>query len=336
MNDFLRILSILILSSAPLASGVAASFPLAASSSGRTWYADAVNGSDAGAGTSWRTAKRTLQAAIDLAVDGDEILVADGIFAPIVTDNKAIVIRSVNGARKTFIDGGGTQTCAVLCPDGIEERWNTILVGFTIQNGYCDREGGSSGVRHGIIRNCIVRNNETHGYSASCLYESRAYNCLFYGNSFSYTTIVYLGEYPLTYSGIWGGGVIGWSNIYNCTIVDNDAYGVWDCYTYNSIVWGNADDIYISRGHTEESPVFSCYGASLYDGEGSIKVDPKFVDAANRDYRLQADSPCINAGSNTYVGAGDADLAGRSRIVKDTVDMGAYEYGSKPLLMRFF
>ena len=41
--------------------------------------------------------------------------------------------------------------------------------------------------------------------------------------------------------------------------------------------------------------------------------------------RLRPDSPCINAGNNTYV-VGSTDLDGQPRIVGGTVDMGAHEF----------
>jgi len=50
-----------------------------------------------------------------------------------------------------------------------------------------------------------------------------------------------------------------------------------------------------------------------------------FVDATNGNLRLQSNSPCINAGNNTFVTT-TTDLDGRPRIVGDTVDMGAYEF----------
>ncbi|MCQ2389509.1 MAG: hypothetical protein MJ138_07330, partial [Kiritimatiellae bacterium] len=67
-------------------------------------------------------------------------------------------------------------------------------------------------------------------------------------------------------------------------------------------------------------------------GEGSISKDPRFADAANGDYALAKRSPCVNAGDNAQVAAGDRDLGGNPRIrafggraKHDVVDMGCYE-----------
>ena len=59
-----------------------------------------------------------------------------------------------------------------------------------------------------------------------------------------------------------------------------------------------------------------------------------FVDYANGNFRLQSNSPCINAGNNAFV-SGTKDLDGRPRIVGGTVDMGAYECQS-PALLDFY
>ncbi len=50
-----------------------------------------------------------------------------------------------------------------------------------------------------------------------------------------------------------------------------------------------------------------------------------FVDGAGGNLRLQPNSPCINAGDNSYV-TNATDLDGNPRISGDTVDIGAYEY----------
>jgi hypothetical protein len=43
----------------------------------------------------------------------------------------------------------------------------------------------------------------------------------------------------------------------------------------------------------------ACGGDDPVGKNGNIDGDPKFVDAAGRDFRLEADSPCVNAGSAT-------------------------------------
>jgi hypothetical protein len=49
------------------------------------------------------------------------------------------------------------------------------------------------------------------------------------------------------------------------------------------------------------------------------------VDQASGNLRLQPNSPCINAGDNSYV-TNATDLDGNPRISGGIVDIGAYEY----------
>lgn len=62
-------------------------------------------------------------------------------------------------------------------------------------------------------------------------------------------------------------------------------------------------------------------------GENNIvDEDPLFVDKDNNDFRLQLDSPGIDAGSNSVIDS-ETDILGNPRIFNDTVDIGANEYG---------
>jgi len=79
------------------------------------------------------------------------------------------------------------------------------------------------------------------------------------------------------------------------------------------------------------SPTISYSLIANSGGSGTnIDADPKFVQDGNPgtltdgDYRLQLDSPAIDAGDNDGVTTA-TDLAGSPRIRNGTVDMGAYE-----------
>ena len=60
-------------------------------------------------------------------------------------------------------------------------------------------------------------------------------------------------------------------------------------------------------------------------GEGNITGAPMFMDDTVWNLRLGSNSPCVNAGNNTFISA-SADLDGRPRIISRTVDLGAYEF----------
>jgi len=94
----------------------------------------------------------------------------------------------------------------------------------------------------------------------------------------------------------------------------------------NSIMWGNMVTLF--NGTVTVSTT----------AQQGIDLDPKFQDAdgpdniagtADDDFRLQSDSPYIDAGDNAVVPAGTTtDIAGNPRFNPDlpTVDLGAYEY----------
>ena len=149
-----------------------------------TWYVNAAKGADTKDGASAAQPFRTIQHAIDKAVDGMTIIVADGTYAPINTGNKPITIRSVNGAEKTIIDGGypaATNRCVFA--GGNDGQTNTVIRGFTIQNG-CTIGLASlngAGVAGGTLHNCIVRANHG-GQVGGGVAHSVMYDCEISGN----------------------------------------------------------------------------------------------------------------------------------------------------------
>jgi hypothetical protein len=153
-------------------------------------------------------------------------------------------------------------------------------------------------------------------------------NCIFVGNTAS-----------TTQGG--GGGMINLftSNptVTNCTFSDNLAEGGGAIYNwsstptlFNCILWDDSPDEIDDNGSAATVRYSDIQGG--WYGVGNINANPLFVDPADDDYHLSPGSPCIDAGSNTYVPAGvTTDLDGNPRFVDDpdTVDTG---YGTPPIV----
>jgi hypothetical protein len=166
------------------------------------------------------------------------------------------------------------------------------------------------GVYQGTLAYCIVHNNSS-GLNGGGVYNSQILNCLLTGNSAAY-----------------GGGACQGS-INNATIVSNIATSAGGG-TY-SLSGATSCVIYDNTAPT--GPNFSGAGSYNYYycctiplpavGNSNITNDPVFVNFAAGNFRLQTNSPCIDAGSGS---PGSIDLDGRPRIVGGRIDVGAYEF----------
>ena len=166
--------------------------------------------------TSWGTAARRIHDAVNVAVDGDVVLVTNGTYglnADIMV-NPQITIQSVNGPASTIVDGSNTVRCFTL------NNYNITLKGFTLKNGFSGVGGGGVRMAYGgTLRNCIIRSNRAddgggiYTGSATCMIAS----CTIEGN----------------YASGGGGGVyLGpYAWVYDCAIIDNRANntggGLW-------------------------------------------------------------------------------------------------------------
>ena len=276
-----------------------------------------------------------LQAAIEAANEGDVILVGPGIYSPIRTNGKKITIKSTEGAASTIIDGGSANRCATLADVALDEEEDGIviegstLVGFTLMRGYnrcvegvteiCTDGGAVFG---GTVVNCIIKDSESYWIEdesddgcggGAC--RAALYNCLITGNTAA--------------EGAGASDCI----LYNCTIVANvdDSCPVAYSEAYNCIISGGG---YLDTWNTEYNDCIAPSGEYIFDDVLS-KGDIKFVNPAAGDYRLQQGSAAIDAGTPAYVQSlnsqhGDLD---KNERVKDTVDIGAYEYGASPIIL---
>ncbi len=119
-----------------------------------------------------------------------------------------------------------------------------------------------------------------------------------------------------------GGGGAYNATLNNCTVAGNSTYahggGTYNCTANNSIVRFNGVNYFggsLNYCCTQPTP----------GGPGNFSADPLFINQAGGNVRLQPNSPCINAGNNTYVTSA-IDFDGNPRIQGGTVDIGAYEY----------
>jgi len=137
-------------------------------------------------------------------------------------------------------------------------------------------------------------------------------------------------------NGTFGGGAAYQSSLENCTVVANQCTsfnggtvgGAYHCGAIiSSIVYFNTS---ISQAGTPNYSgggfQYNCCTTPLPgNGFGNFTTDPGLVNLAGGDFHLQSNSPCINAGNNTYATSA-TDLDSNARIVAGTVDVGAYEY----------
>ena len=161
------------------------------------WYVDATNGSNSNSGTSWSEAFKTIAHALNVAQNGDTIVVADGTYYEHDLDfrGKKVHLRSANGAANCIIDCQ-QQGRAFRFHSG--ETADSILEGFTIQNGRVeDTYGGAIVCENNsspTITNCVFENNEAVDTDGSCddgdggaIYcdasSPRISDCTFSGNS---------------------------------------------------------------------------------------------------------------------------------------------------------
>ncbi|MCB2212170.1 T9SS type A sorting domain-containing protein [bacterium] len=118
-----------------------------------------------------------------------------------------------------------------------------------------------------------------------------------------------------------GDNVVDHATLYNNTAEENaiDArfYGSGNSGFTNSIIW---HEPYLGRDLFYGTPgtlTYSCIIDTDYSGEGVFYDDPLFVNAANGDFHLTADSPCIDAGDPNSTPDPDQSIA----------DVGRYFFG---------
>ncbi len=289
----------------------------------------------------------TIQSALDIAVDGDTILVADGVYSgegnrditlgenvhPYSHDDRFLVLRSENGPEATIIDCGGSESephRALKMSLYVSEKYK-IIDGFTFRGGYHDSGGAIFISAHidDTIRNCIFIENEAVRGGAVFAKDE-------WGLAYGSTTIDNC--FFINNSAMWGGGAFFDLNNtfdpeYHMATVDHCTFYGNSCASTGASIYardkspiiknslfafGLGGATYVVR---DPSPIVQCTNIYGYTGlewggsltyllgvNGNISLDPLFCDTIAGDYRLHGTSPCIPSNNSCGILIGAYDL----------------------------
>ena len=195
----------------------------------------------------------TIQAAVDLALDGAEVRVRGGCsYAPFAVTNRELRIVSADRQNAAVIDGGGTSRCVEIAEaytnvlkqmSEDDPAYKVVVIpatnglvtveGFTLTNGSTKASGG--GAWGGTLLACRIAGCRADGDGGG-LFGAEARNCLVTGCS----------------AGGDGAGAAA-SVLKNCTVAGNAVTGTQTAValgarSYNSVVSGNGRTTQIGDG----------------------------------------------------------------------------------------
>jgi hypothetical protein len=197
---------------------------------------------------------------------------------------------------------------------------------------------GETGLTGLTIRRCTATKCQDYGidFKSNDMYVE---GCFAYDNS------------PEGGFKMWGDGVkivncVSWKNadvgikfadestgnlVINCTVVNNGSFSILnrnsDLKVINSIIVGSPT--ISDLPYTDDHNLHYNDGSITTLGANSVNANPQFVGISTGNFKLIWGSPAINSGTST--GAPLTDYDGYSRS-DGQIDMGAYEYGSGPVI----
>ena len=224
--------------------------------------------------------------------------------------------------------------------------YSNALVNCTLINNFAGGIGGGGGAYNSALANCTVVSNTASfapaGVNGGGVFGGTLNNCLLANNLAN-------GDGGGAYSGVLnncvlrnniafsGGGAYN-STLLSCTVVSNSASlggGSYNDHLKNCIVYYNHAGSTLPTDNYSGGDITNCCTMPFpTNGIGSITNEPAFVNFSAADLHLQSNSPCINAGNNSYV-TNTTDFDGNPRIAAGTVDIGAYEFQSPSSLISY-
>ncbi len=273
----------------------------------------------------------------DIGTGGDN---ADNSYHVVANNNNSL---DASAILDGFIISGGNANGTAYSPEsfggGLLNYFSAPAIrNCKIENNHAVSGGGIYNFRSDAeFINCIVTGN-TAGSNGGGMYDRSSIpfvpsptlvQCIFYDNTATSGGGFYSSESS--------------ANLINSVIYNNTATNGGALYCNdgiptesiaptltNSIIWGNSSGI---ASFDCSATVNYSVVEGGYAGTGNLDEDPLFIDAANRNLRLQPCSPAINAGDNAAVPSGiTTDLDGNPRFYNSgTVDIGAFEYQGTPV-----
>lgn len=263
--------------------------------------------------------------------DGDVIVVPNGTYEPsnLITETRHLTFRAETDGG-VIIDGGNTTRCVDLS--------DTItLEGFVLQNGKADQGGG---VRGGtILRTTVQHCSATFGGGS---YKTHARASIYKGNSAAFFGMAAYGGSVFSCrvegntSSAYGGGMgaLFGVTVANTSVTGNTALrdnaGVLASPAQNMVYFGNVAE----RGLYKGAPMNSANAlGSEVENAVSVAEEDIFNDVAAGDYSLNVNKATnlIKDKGDTALGGNydtlwyDTDLAGRPRMLGQSIDLGPYE-----------
>ncbi|RNI37236.1 hypothetical protein EFY79_07480, partial [Hanamia caeni] len=250
---------------------------------------------------------------------------------------------NINSQHLYYVNGGGI----------LNYNSSPVISNVTINSNAADAEGGgiSNEYSSAVLTNVTISGNIAGGTGEG-------------GGITNYYASPVLTNVRITgnTAGLNGGGIVNYFSspiLTNVTISGNTAFvnentgndGGGAIYNYesssqirNTVIYGNNsginnDEIYYGNSISIISYSLVQGSTDVTNGNIDGSTNPQFVSpvaaglSTGGDYRLQATSPLLNAGSNVYYEAGQSpdlsaittDLDGHARIQGGTIDLGAYE-----------
>lgn len=285
------------------------------------WFVDGNNDHDPSEDGSAAHPFNTIQEGVDAALDGDTVLVAEGVYRG--TGNKRITML---GKRVTLTSASGPAGCTIDCEHdgrGFDlshgETAFTSISGFTIVNGRAEHGGGVRLLASSpTISNCVIRGNhatDTGGGVYADWSSVSLRDCLIVGNTASNagggaSGVVLAGCTILSNAAMNGGGLynvlasncliganaaadfgggVNLGTLRNCTVIDNTANnggGVCDASIWAGLISGNSANYGggVSYGTLADCTIESntaLHGGGLYNSAAS-----NCIIAANRVHDL--------------------------------------------------